>query len=211
MDYYSVLGVDRDATQDKIKRAYRKLAHKYHPDKGSGDAEKFKQINEAYQVLSNSQKRQQYDAFSAQGGSASDWGSAGAQGGFGGFSGRGGFDDIFGHGARTSGFSFSFGGLGDIFKDIMEETISQVQAEIRIKLTQALLGDTLKVKTQTGEEITLKIPPGVQDGTTFRFPGKGRQHRRGQGDLLITIRIDLPRRLSRKQKKLMEELKRTGL
>ncbi|MDP1760246.1 MAG: DnaJ domain-containing protein, partial [Candidatus Woesebacteria bacterium] len=82
MDYYEVLGVQKSASQDEIKKAFHKLAHKYHPDKG-GDEKKFKEINEAYQVLSDKQKRAQYDqygrvfgngdGFSAQGGPASGW------------------------------------------------------------------------------------------------------------------------------------------
>src|SRR2546430_1206587 len=79
MDYYEVLGITKGASQDEIKKAFHKLAHKYHPDKG-GDEKKFKEINEAYQVLSNAEKRQQYDQFgqvggdfSAQGGPASGW------------------------------------------------------------------------------------------------------------------------------------------
>ena len=78
-DFYSILGVSRDATEDDIKKAYRKLAHKYHPDKG-GDATKFKEVSEAYQILSDREKRAQYDKF----GQVFD-GGPGNQGGFGGF------------------------------------------------------------------------------------------------------------------------------
>ncbi|NCU41325.1 MAG: molecular chaperone DnaJ [Candidatus Moranbacteria bacterium] len=103
-EYYDILGVSKDASQEEIKRAYRKLAHTYHPDKSTGDAEKFKKINSAYQTLSNPEKRAQYDRFgsSFEGGS----GSQGAGGfdfsgfDFGGFSGArqsgGGFEDLFG-------------------------------------------------------------------------------------------------------------------
>lgn len=112
-DYYKTLGIDKQASQDEIKRAFHKKAHQYHPDKANGDAEKFKEINEAYQVLSNPQKRQQYDqfgsTFSQNGGNGSGFG--GFQGG--GFninmddlgemfSGMGGIGDIFGFGNRQS-------------------------------------------------------------------------------------------------------------
>ncbi len=102
-DYYKILGVSRDATQDEIKRAFRELAHKYHPDKNGGSAEKFKEINEAYQVLSNPEKRQQYDQF------GTTFEQAQAQGGFSGFE---GFRDFSGF---ANGFDFDFGDLGEMF------------------------------------------------------------------------------------------------
>ncbi len=100
MDYYSILGVAKNATAEDIKKAYRKLAHQYHPDKG-GSAEKFKQISEAYQILSNKEKREQYDKY----GRVFE-GASGGQAGFGGA----GFD--------FNGFDFGDFGLGDMFSDI---------------------------------------------------------------------------------------------
>src|SRR4030043_1635977 len=103
-DYYNILGVSKSASDDEIKKAYRKLAHKYHPDKSGGDEKKFKEINEAYQVLSDKTKRQQYDQF----GRTFDSGGFSAGGGsaFG-----GDFGDIFGQ-ARQGGSAFGgeFGG-----------------------------------------------------------------------------------------------------
>ncbi len=102
-DYYKTLGLEKTASQDEIKKAFRKMAHKYHPDKSSGDETKFKEVNEAYQVLSNEQKRAQYDRF----------GSAGPNmGGFGGGQGFGGFDFS---GAQAGGFDFGDIDLGDLF------------------------------------------------------------------------------------------------
>ena len=95
-DYYDVLGVDKSADEASIKKAYRSLAKKYHPDMNPGDAEaekKFKEVNEAYAILSDPQKKQQYDQF---GHAAFEQGGPGAGGGFGGFEGFGGFGDIFG-------------------------------------------------------------------------------------------------------------------
>jgi molecular chaperone DnaJ len=114
-DYYKILGVSKDASDDDIKKAYRKLAHKYHPDKKDGDEEKFKEINSAYQVLSDSQKRQQYDQF------GSGFEQAGA-GGAGGFS---GFEGFSGQGGQAGGFEFNFGGgqgggFEDIFSDVFQ-------------------------------------------------------------------------------------------
>lgn len=209
-DYYEILGVKKNATADEIKRAYRRLAHQHHPDKVSGDkteAEKrFKEINEAYQVLSDQNKRARYDQF----------GHAGVNGpGAGGFDGRGGFDPFGGFGSQQGGFQFDFGGfgggIGSILEEMMGSAFSTVQAEVRISLTQALLGDTMKLQLQNGEAIELRIPPGTQDGQTFVFRGKGNPHRRGRGDLQLTVRVQLPRRLTREQRELVEKLRQAGL
>ncbi|MBD3245175.1 MAG: molecular chaperone DnaJ [Candidatus Moranbacteria bacterium] len=128
-DYYQILGVSKEASQEEIKKAYRSLAHKYHPDKSTGDEQKFKEINEAYQVLSNKEKRSQYDRFGQtfQGG-----GSTGGQ--------AGGFD--FSDFAGGKGFEFDFGqgGFGDIFGDIFSnftgrgETRASKGADIGVDL-----------------------------------------------------------------------------
>ncbi len=109
-DYYQILGVAKGASDDEIKKAYRKLAHKHHPDKTGGDEAKFKEINEAYQVLSDKSKRQQYDQFGQTFDQASRGGAGGgyAQGGFGGWD----FSGFQGFGRQAGGFS-SEGGYGD--------------------------------------------------------------------------------------------------
>ncbi len=118
-DYYEVLGVAKSATPEEIKKAFHKLAHQYHPDKSNGNADKFKEINEAYQVLSNTEKRHQYDQFGST--------FAGQGAGPGGFSWQdfsraqqaGGFD--FGGGnpfGQAGGAQFDFGDLGDVFSDL---------------------------------------------------------------------------------------------
>lgn len=192
-DYYKILGVSKNASTDEIKRAYRKLAHKYHPDKGGGDEAKFKEINEAYQVLSNPDKRARYDQF----GSA-DFGSGGFSGGqqsWGGFS---GFD--------SSDFG-GFGNLGDIFEGIFGSAFSQIQAELRITPSQAVLGDKISASID-GQKIEFNLPPGTSDGVSFRFPGKGRSFRGShRGDLILTVRVEMPKKLSKEQKELWEKLK----
>lgn len=198
-DYYGILGVSKTASQDEIKRAYRKLAHQHHPDKAGVESDtKFKEINEAYQVLSDPQKRGTYDQF----------GTAEPGGG-----GSGGFN--WGSGEETQGQNWDFngfgGGLGDIFESVFSQAFSQVQTEIQISLTDALLGRKIELQTSNRDRIVLDIPSGTQDGTTFRFPGKGQAHRRGRGDLLITVRVALPHRLSREQKELLEKLRNSGL
>ncbi len=201
-DYYDILGVSKNAPVEEIKRAYRKLALEHHPDRG-GDQEKFKEINEAYQVLSDPQKRAQFDQF----GHAAFGGASGAgAGGFGGFEGfrrEGGAQ-----GFDSSGFEFNFGGgLGDIFGDLFSQAFSTVQAVVEISPAQAVLGDSLHISVG-GQKITLEIPPGTQDETQFRFRGAGRKTRSGaRGDLILSVRIKIPQRLSREEKELWQELK----
>jgi len=110
-DYYDLLGVDKNASQDDIKKAFRKAAHKHHPDKDGGDEKKFKEINEAYQILSDSSKRAQYDQFGSAGPGGGGFGG-GQGGGFGGFGGNqaGGFEFNFGGGGAEDIFSEMFGG-----------------------------------------------------------------------------------------------------
>lgn len=190
-DYYDILGVSKNSSQDDIKKAFRKLAHKYHPDKG-GNKEKFQEINEAYQVLSDPQKRSQYDQF----GSASSSPFGGGQSAS---SGYGGFQD-FGFG--------NVGGFGSIFEDLFENAFANVQVQLAISIPQAVLGDIVHFHSPIGrEELELKIPPGTQEGTTFAFRGKGQATRRGRGDLHIVVHIEMPKRLTREQKELYERLK----
>ena len=119
-DYYKILGVNKNASPEEIKRAFRELAQKYHPDKASGNAEKFKEINEAYQVLSDAEKKKMYDQY---GGSFEQ---ARAQGGFGGFEGFRDFaayaeamKNAGGRGQGAADFDFGdLGNLGDIFGDL---------------------------------------------------------------------------------------------
>ncbi len=212
-DYYEILGLKKGASDAEIKQAYRKLAHKYHPDKANGNntenEQKFKEINEAYQILSNQDKRTRYDQFGHAG-----VGPNGAP--FGGGNGYQGSPFGGGQGGSGGGFQFDFGGFGfsgfeSILEDLMGNAMAHIQAEVRISLTQAMLGDSISLRTQGGETIELRLPPGTRDGQTFVFRGKGNQHRKGRGDLQITVRIQLPTRLNREQKKLFEELRKTGL
>lgn len=194
-DYYEILGVSKSATEDEIKRAFRKKAHEHHPDKG-GDAEVFKKVNEAYQVLSDKQKRQQYDAY----------GKAGMNGGYGGF---GGGRSGSGQG-QSGGFGFGFDGFdfGDIFSDFFGAAMANVQAEVQISIPQAVLGDEMELRIGNGERVRITIPPGCQDGQQVTLRGKGNAYRGGRGDLIIVLRVVIPRRLSRREKELYEELKK---
>ncbi len=196
-DYYAILGVSPDATQDEIKRAYRKLALKYHPDRNPGNKEaeeKFKEINEAYQVLSDPEKRAKYDQMRAQ---YERWKQAGMPGGFDwsqwAAAGPGGvrvefrdLDDLFG---GVSGFSdffrqfFGFGGLGE--EVTVEDLLGGLGAgrrtartrprqrpafehPITISLYEAYHGTTRHIEIN-GRRLEVKIPPGARTGTKVRL------------------------------------------
>ncbi len=204
-DYYKALGVEKTATQDEIKKAYRKLANKYHPDKTKGDKaaeEKFKDVNEANEILSDPVKRNKYDQFGA------DWKryeESGQQ--------PGGFDwskYTSGHGGqeRTMSqeeFNAMFGGedAGDIFASIFGQHTGtrsgkrnrarkgeDYEAETTLTLEEAYHGSErlLKIHDQT---IKILIKPGITDGQVLRVAGKGGRGSNGgtNGDLYITIRI----------------------
>jgi len=145
-DYYKILGVDKSSSQDDIKKAFRKKAHELHPDKG-GDPEKFKEVNEAYQVLGNPQKRAKYDQF----GSAFEHAQAG--GGFGGFEGFrdfSDFSDAFGFGAEDLGDIF--GGLGSMFGFGKSRESKRggrnIEAEISINFMEAVSGTEKEINLQ---------------------------------------------------------------
>lgn len=150
-DYYSVLGVARTATQDEIKRAFRKLAHQYHPDKGGGDEAKFKEVNEAYQVLSDETKRSQYDQF----GSTFDQAGAGGGNPWGDFAGGG---NPF-QGFRTS---INFEDLGDVFGDFFgfgrgrastsprtQQRGRDLEIDVSLTLREAAIGLTKTVQLES--------------------------------------------------------------
>lgn len=201
-DFYDILGVSKGASDAEIKKAYRSKAHKLHPDKG-GDKVAFQEINEAYQVLGDKNKRAHYDQFGHVGRGAGGFGGAPGQGGgFDGFD-FGGFNVNFGGNHQTGGF-------GSIFEDLFESTFSQVQVQLQISIPQAVLGDVVRFKTNFGDEIELRVPPATQEGRSFRFRGKGQQTRRGRGDLTVVIHIEIPKHLTREQRDLYEQLKRTS-
>lgn len=143
MNYYQILGISRNATQDEIKKAYRRLAHQYHPDKNGGDEEQFKKVNEAYQVLGDPQKRRQYDQFGRV------FSGAGQRRGYG----QSGFG-TGGAGFHWEDFGFDdFGGFGDIFSDIFSgfgvssraarKRGEDISINIELNLVEAIRGKTL--------------------------------------------------------------------
>ena len=181
-DYYHVLGVDKKASKDDIKRAFRKLAHKYHPDKGSTDEQKFKEITEAYSILSDDKKRREYDTYGqafAGGGPARGGGQAGGQG-FGGFD-FSGFQQGFGQG----GAEFDF---GDIFGDIFSGRGGRAQTprgrdisiDLEISFKDAVFGTTRTVLIAKVSTCQLCKGNGAKPGTELEkcttCNGSGRVH-----------------------------------
>ncbi len=216
-DYYQILGVNKNASKDEIKKAFYKLAHKYHPDKKDGNELKFKEVNEAYQVLSDDNKRAKYDQF------GSGFENMG-QGGFGG--GRGGFEGFDFNGAGgfgNGGVEFDFGNLNDIFSDFFGGQMGgfrtnrtprgrDMQTEINISVVDSILGVEKKMVLGGQKEITIKIPAGIHNGQTLKMTGYGEEIKNGKsGDLFIKINIKFPSKISKKARELLEELKKEGI
>jgi DnaJ-class molecular chaperone len=196
-DYYEILGVKKTATEAEIKKAYRNLAKKYHPDKNKGNKEaenKFKEISEAYAVLSDKEKREQYDRLGRE---AFSFG-AGGQNPFAGFdfgqfrtraSGGGGRRrSTGGAGGFTDIFSDLFGGAAGGFEQ-MPMGGADINAELAIDFRDAVLGTTMDL-TVNGNHIKVKIPEGVADGQTIRIRGKGGPGSGGPpGDLNVLVHV----------------------
>ncbi|RME08128.1 MAG: J domain-containing protein [Anaerolineae bacterium] len=214
-DYYKILGVDRNASQDDIKRAFRRLARKYHPDMNKDDPsaeEKFKEINEAYEVLSDPEKRQKYDQFGIHwqqfaraGGRPEDfnWDAWRTQPGgfytrrvtpeemeqlFGSMGGLGGFSDFF---------ETLFGGFGRGGTDFTRQRVRRPQrgrdAEhtVQITLEEAHRGTSRILQWEDGRKIEARIPPGVKTGSKVRLRGQGGRGVMGgeRGDLYLKIEV----------------------
>ena len=183
-DYYEVLGIGKNATDAEIKSAYRKLAKKYHPDLNPGDKEaeeKFKEVNEANDVLSDPQKRQRYDQFGFAGVDPTD---AAANGGPAG--------DVIVHVTVKADPMFERDGY-------------DVTIHVPITFSQAVLGDDVEVPTVDGR-IVQHIPEGTQSGTKFRLRGQGIQYLngRGRGDQYVIVDVEIPKKVTRAQREALK-------
>jgi len=200
-DYYETLGVAKTASQDEIKKAFRKLARKFHPDTAEDKKtaeEKFKEVNEAYEVLGDPEKRRKYDELGA------NWQQGGFQAPGGGFP-RGGD-----YGAAGEGVEFEFGGTG--FSDFFEQLFgarrgrsgfgtapqkgNDIEADIMVTLEEAFHGSTRQISFRRSDSAqiqtyTVKIPKGVRDGQRIRLAGQGGQGQAGggAGDLYLRVRF----------------------
>ena len=205
-DFYATLGVSKDASDADVKKAYRKLARTHHPDQNPGDEaaeKKFKEISEAYAVLSDPQERQEYDAIRAMGGGARFSAPGGAGGG--------GFEDVFGGmfggggGPRTTqsgpdlsdlfsgmfgGAAGQTGGFGDAGYPRPRPTKGADRtATTTISFRGSIQGTTVSLRAPDGETIEVKIPKGIRDGQKVRARGKGAPGAAGRGDLLVTVHV----------------------
>ncbi|MBO9568658.1 MAG: DnaJ domain-containing protein [Cellulomonas iranensis] len=207
-DFYAVLGVPKDADAAAIKKAYRKLARQLHPDQNPGDAAaeaRFKDIGEAYAVLSDPEQRQQYDQLRAMAGGARF--TAGGRPGAGGAQ---GFEDVFGGmfgGANGPGgrVRYSTGGGGGGFEDILGGLFGgggfgaqrgpqpgvDLTATTTLPFRTAAEGSTISLSVE-GRTVNARIPAGVRDGQKIRLRGKGRPGDPGApaGDLVITVHVE---------------------
>jgi curved DNA-binding protein len=216
-DFYSVLGLSRSATPDEIKKSFRKLASKLHPDKnpGSKTAEaQFKEVNRAYEVLSDPKKRSLYDEFGEDAlreGFDADrmrqykaWSNQqGAGGGGGGAGAPFNMEDLFrGAGGQGGSVDFSGGGMGDIFGDLFGARSrrrrggpmrgADQESEITIDFPAAVRGGMFSLRTsESAEPITVRIPPGADEGSKLRLAGQGAPGSNGgsRGDLLLNIHV----------------------
>ncbi|MEE2568858.1 DnaJ C-terminal domain-containing protein [Pseudarthrobacter sp. J64] len=204
-DFYKILGVAKDASDADIKKAYRKLAREHHPDTNSGNTaseKKFKDISEAYSVLSDPEERQQYDAIRAMGG-----GARFAPGGAG--AGNGGFEDLFGGlftgntGRHAGGFNPSSGGIPPEFADLFgggfgagpagyqrtPQKGADRTATTSISFAGSIRGTTIGLREPNGEVIDVRVPAGIKDGQKVRVRGKGQPGAAGNGDLMVQVSV----------------------
>jgi DnaJ-class molecular chaperone len=206
-DYYQILGVSKSASEADIKKAYRNLAREHHPDmvKDSdkeASEKKFKEINEAYQVLSDTQKRKQYDQFGHQ---AYKQGAQG--GGFGGFN-QGPFSYSYSSGdINIDPFEifeevFGFKGFGGARKP---QKGKNLYYEVRITFEESVKGAERKIKVESGE-FSIKIPKGVIDGMEMRFEGKGMPgpNNLPSGDLFVSFKVSFPTTMQRFQENVLQ-------
>ena len=217
IDYYKILGVQKDIPQKDVKKAYLKRAKQFHPDLHPEDPKakaKFQALNEAYDVIGDPEKRRKYDQYGEQ------WKDAEAFGGFSKGQGGGGspfegfdfsnfqsgggfssfFENLFGGGGGKGGFSFNMGGDGGGFA---RQTPQESHASITIDMYTALLGGEVMVSLSDGQKLRLKVKPGTQPGTKVRLRGKGQ----GGTDLILTYNVTLPTSLSDHQRELLMQMR----
>jgi molecular chaperone DnaJ len=203
-DFYKVLGVAKDVSEAELKKVYRQLARQYHPDSNPGDATaeaKFKEISEAYSVLSDPSQRKEYDMVQAMGGGArfTSGGQPGTSAGF-----EDLFSNLFGGTSGSTRGGRGFGGnMPPGFEDIFTGGFSggartrpaqrgaDLTANTALNFIDAIHGETIKLRVEGQEPITVRIPAGVRDGQKIKVRGKGRPSPNGgePGDLIVKVKV----------------------
>lgn len=224
IDYYKILGVSKDIPQDEVRAAYRKRAKQFHPDLHPDDPKakaKFQALSEAYDVISDPEKRRKYDQYGEH------WREAGASGQGG--DGSGGFQWNSAEGSPFDNFDFSGfeggGGFSSFFQDLFGNMggrsrsrrsprtyagSGEMDANVDIDMYTALLGGEILIQLGNGSKLKLKVKPETQTGTKVRLRGKGYSRGDGtSGDLIITYNVKLPTNLSERQKELLREMQRS--
>ncbi|MCD5380738.1 DnaJ domain-containing protein [Candidatus Gracilibacteria bacterium] len=228
-NFYDTLGVKKTADAAEIKKAYRKKAMQYHPDKNKGDAgaeAKFKEVNEAYQTLSNDGKKKQYDMFGSTGGAAGNpfGGAGGGQAG-----GFGGFEDMFGGGGRQQqssggGFEFNmedlfgggqqqsrgnpFGGQQQQRTEAKKEPVSlDFEKTYEVPIFDLILGCSIEVSGVYGQKKKIKIPAGTKPGTKMRVKDFGKSEGSKKGNLLIKLEAKMPKSISEVDTSMLERIR----
>jgi len=208
-DFYKTLGVSKDVSEADLKKTYRKLARKYHPDSNPGDAAaeaKFKEISEAYSVLSDAEQRAEYDQIRAMGAGGARFTAPGSAG-------NGGFDDVFsafsrGRGGQSADFDdifsmFNQGGGGSFGSGRFGQTSggfrgfggpqkgADVTARTTLSFATAVQGETVTLQGEDGRPLKVKIPAGVKDGQKIRLRGRGRPSPDGgeNGDIVVQVAV----------------------
>ena len=193
VDYYKILGVDKNIPQKDVKKAYLKRAKQFHPDLHPNDPKakaKFQALNEAYTVINDPEKRKKYDMFGEK------WDQIGGGMGSSGFSSF--FESLFGGGMKGMKWTDMMGG----------QQQQDTEASLEIDMYTALLGGDVTVNINGGSTIRLKIKPETQNGTKIRVKGKGPVARNGKPtDIILTIHVKLPQHLTERQIQLLMEMR----
>lgn len=221
IDYYKILGVDKNIPQKDVRKAYLKRTKQFHPDLHPNDPKakaKFQALNEAYDVINDPEKRKLYDQYGER------WREGQA------FGGAGGAGQSYqwggGEGSPFEGFDFSIfgaggGGFSSFFQDLFgrgaqantrskasRRNTGEMNATVNIDLYTALLGGDVIIQMGNGSKIKLKVKPETQNGTKVRLRGKGYDRGDGtMGDMIITYNVTLPTNLSEHQKTLLQQMR----
>ncbi len=229
IDYYKILGVDKNIPQKDVRKAFLKRAKQFHPDLHPDDPKakaKFQALNEAYAVISDPEKRKKYDqygehwkeadAFNQGGGTGGGgqqfhWSSSSGGDPFGGFD----FSGFGGGGGFSSFFNDLFGNMGGAGVHRTDRggrtSTGEMNAKVNIDLYTALLGGEVIIQLSNGQKIKLKVKPETQNGTRVRLRGKGYDRGDGTyGDLIITYNVTLPTNLTQRQKDLLNQMRYAG-